>query len=428
LPRGPVRLARGARGTVTCGRLPFVEPMLDVLLLCEYPSLNGGENSMLATRPRLGQEGLRFAVACPAAGPLADALRGRGVEVVAFQPRDASGRRRPLGELREQLAGLLRRRSPRLLHANSLAMARLSGPVACRLGLPSIGHLRDIIRLSARAIGDVACHARLVAVSRATRAWYLRQGLAAEKTFVLHNGVDLERFHPRPPTGYLHRELGLPPGARLAGTIGQIGLRKGQDVLRQAAATLADQAPELHYLIVGRRFSEKDESRRFEQEVRSAAWIGPLAGRWHSLGWRRDVPELLSELTLLVHPARQEPLGRVLLEAAACGVPVVATDVGGTREIFGGCPAVRDRREKQAQQSEPGPSRKSPPPPDGEAAALLVAPDDAGALAAAIATLLRDEPRRVDLAAGAPPPAEAHFDVRHAAEGLLAHYRALRPP
>ena len=60
----------------------------------------------------------------------------------------------------------------------------------------------------------------------------------------------------------------------------------------------------------------------------------PLAGRVHFLGNRHDVAQLLSECTALVHAARQEPLGRVLLEAAACGTAVVATDVGGTREIF----------------------------------------------------------------------------------------------
>ena len=52
------------------------------------------------------------------------------------------------------------------------------------------------------------------------------------------------------------------------------------------------------------------------------------------MGVRSDVDRMLGEATLLVHPARQEPLGRVLLEAAAAGIAVVTTTVGGTREIF----------------------------------------------------------------------------------------------
>ena len=64
---------------------------------------------------------------------------------------------------------------------------------------------------------------------------------------------------------------------------------------------------------------------------------------------------------LLVHAARQEPLGRVLLEAAACELPVMATDVGGTREIFGDGPSV-----------------------------VLVPPGDPGALADSLRVMLRE--------------------------------------
>ena len=90
----------------------------------------------------------------------------------------------------------------------------------------------------------------------------------------------------------------------------------------------------MHWLIVGERTSNKDESRNFESGLRSTAAQPPLAGRVHFLGSIADVPRLMTECVLLVHAARQEPLGRVLLEAAASGLAVVATDVGGTREIF----------------------------------------------------------------------------------------------
>ena len=52
------------------------------------------------------------------------------------------------------------------------------------------------------------------------------------------------------------------------------------------------------------------------------------------LGHRDDVVDILAEIDLLVHPANQEPFGRVLLEASAAGVPMVATNVGGTAEII----------------------------------------------------------------------------------------------
>jgi glycosyltransferase involved in cell wall biosynthesis len=114
----------------------------------------------------------------------------------------------------------------------------------------------------------------------------------------------------------------------------------------------------------------------------------------HFLGSRNDVPRLLNECTLVVHAARQEPLGRVLLEAAASGVAVVATEVGGTREIF--------RTEL-----------------DG---AILVPPDDEHEMADAMLSLLQNEARRQSLSLAGRRRAEEAFDIRDAAQRLVAQY------
>jgi glycosyltransferase involved in cell wall biosynthesis len=360
-----------------------------VLLVCEYASLNGGERSILATLDQVRGAGFELVAAAPPSGPLADAFRHRQVDVVPFQ---AGG---DLATRRDALREILQRLRPDLLHANSLAMGRLTGPVAQAAGVPSLTHLRDIVGLSRQALTDLACHRRLLAVSAAVRRFHVEAGLPAERTHVLHNGVDLDTFRPRPATGYLHREMQLPRGATLAASIGQIGLRKGHDLLVTAAARLRDRFPNLHWLLVGCRYSDKDESRQFEAALHAAA--EPLDGRFHFLGTRDDVPQLLNELTLLVHPARQEPLGRVLLEAAAAGAPVVATDVGGTREIF---------------------------PPEQDSARLVPA-NDPTALTAAVEEMLLDPACRIARASRARAWAEQAFTIDRAAAGLVAHYRAL---
>jgi glycosyltransferase involved in cell wall biosynthesis len=365
-----------------------------VVLLCEYPTISGGERSMLATLGGVRRAGFDTAAIAPGEGALPELLRAEEVEVLPFVFRDPAGKRLPQDRLRKELARLLARRRPSLLHANSLTMGRLSGPVAWELGLPSICHLRDIIRLSDQAVADLNRHSRLLAVSEATCAFHVGQGLAAEKVHVLFNGVDLDRFRPRAKCGYLHLELGLAPGADLVGTIGQVCLRKGQDVFVRAAAIVTKRWPGVHYLIVGERWSDKHESRRFEHRLRQAA-TGPLDGRLHLLGFRDDVDLILNELCLLLHPARQEPLGRVLLEAAASATPVVATDVGGTREIF---------------------------PPQTHSA-RLVPPDDPEAMAAAVEELVGDPALRASLAAVARRRAEEAFDASPAAARLVEHYR-----
>jgi glycosyltransferase involved in cell wall biosynthesis len=368
----------------------------EILILCEYPTLNGGERSMLATLEGARHHGFSLTVAVPPEGPLADSLRAINVPMLPFRTRDADGHRASQDQLRTELATILQHRPFNLLHANSLAMSRLSGPVARSLKLPSIGHLRDIVRVSHQAIADLQCHTRLLAVSEATRHYHVAAGLPADRTFVLHNGVDGRQFRPRSPTGYLHRELGISPQAALIGTIGQIGLRKGHDVLVAAGLAIAERFPDAHFLIVGQRCSGKEESRQFEGSLHAAA-AGKLAGRLHFLGVRDDVASILNELTLLVHPARQEPLGRVLLESAAAGVAVIATDVGGTREIF---------------------------PPASQSARLVPA-DAPESLAAVIAELLADPQQRAALAAAARRHAEKAFSIEQALAGLLRHYNAV---
>ena len=338
-----------------------------LLILCEYPTLLGGERSMLATLPAVRAAGFDVLVAGPPGGPLPDALAGKSVSYQAWQTHDPYGARLPLENLRRNLADLLRRLRPALVHANSLSTTRIAGPVAHESGIPSIGHLRDIAKLGPRAIEDINRHRRLLAVSRATCEFHVTQGIDATKCAVVYNGVDLDLFCPRPVTGYLHDELRIPPTSRLVACIGQLGLRKGTEVVLSAALQIAADVPDVHWLIVGERTSNKQESIEFEALLHSVAAEGLLSGRVHFLGSRTDIQQLLSECVLLVHAARQEPLGRVLLEAAASGLAVVATDVGGTREIF-------------------------PRQQDG---AILVPPDDREALASTVRDLLNDD--------GAPP-------------------------
>lgn len=364
--------------------------MPNVLFVCEYATLNGGEQSLLAWLPHLQQAGWSAAVACPPQGPFIEVLKADGVETVAWFV-DGS-----LQQKRAALRKIIEAHRPDILHANSLSMSRLAGPVAAPLQIPSIGHLRDILRLSPQAVADVNLHTRILAVSQAAAQWHIDQGVNAELVHVLYNGVDLRRFHPRTATGYLHREREIPERAPLVVNIGQIGMRKGQDVLlaaangERAAASVAD----AHFLIIGERNSAKDEAIQFEQSLRDAADRPPLRGRVHFLGRRDDIARLLNEATLLVHSARQEPLGRVLLEAAASGTPIIATDVGGTPEIF----------------------------PPGSGAALLVPPDNPTALADAIHEMLTEDSLRQSCAVSARRRAEENFDIRDSSAELIAHY------
>src|SRR6266446_3710374 len=165
-----------------------------LLILCEYPTLLGGERSMLATLPAVAAAGFEVLAAAPPRGPLADELLRLGVSHLTWHTLHEDGQRLPLRQLRAELANLVRRARPNILHANSLSTSRISGPVAPQCRVPSIGHLRDILKLTTQAIDDLNAHNRLVAVSHATRNFHLAQGLSASKCVVINNGIDLTEF------------------------------------------------------------------------------------------------------------------------------------------------------------------------------------------------------------------------------------------
>ncbi len=347
---------------------------------------------MLAVTPRLRAAGVRFYAIVPN-GKLADAWARSGIEVVPWTAGRDSASNKSSTAAAAELRAILTNLRPQVVHANSLAMGRIVGQIAREFGIASIAHLRDIIRQSRSAIEQLNQNTRLLAVSDAVRRFHVASGVAAEKVHVLHNGVDLAKFRPRAATGWLHRELDLPPVMQLVGAIGQISLRKGWDVLLDAAAKVIACADNVAFLLVGACYSDKPETREVEQQVRTATERFP--GRVHWLGERDDVAELLPELSILAHAARQEPLGRVLLEAAATGIPVVATDVGGTSEIF----------------------------PPAANAARLIAPNDPNALAKALLELLADPSLRLALGNAACQRAAQAFDAEQSAPAMLRHYQ-----
>ena len=310
-------------------------PSRRIAIVFEFSTLNGGERSMLAALDWLNANDSKFEFVAigPGTGRLADALQQRQIPLHDWSLNDLSGVRRPAEEIETSLCHIIKCIKPDLVHANSLAMSRILGRISSRLNRPTTGHLRDIIKLSAAAVTDLNRNQKLIAVSEATLHFHVDQGLGERQIIVVHNGIDLDQFQPRSLTGWLHAELGLNRESPLIACIGQIGLRKGQDVLAAAAPNIVKHVPNTHFLLIGTRTSQKAESIEFEQTIRRRFNEAGLADHLHLLGNRDDVSRILGEIDLLVHPANQEPFGRVLLEASAAGVPIIATTVGGTSEI-----------------------------------------------------------------------------------------------
>lgn len=163
---------------------------------------------------------------------------------------------------------------------------------------------------------------RYIAVSGALKEDFLkRSGVNPTKVTVIHNGIAMEPFRRAKPQPEL---TGL--GSPLIGTALRLSRQKGIDVLVQAAPLIFQRYPRTALLVSG-------EGPLAKQLKDTVVDMG-LANRIFFLGFVENLPRFLASLDIFVLPSRTEGLGIILLEALACGVPVVATDVGGIPEII----------------------------------------------------------------------------------------------
>lgn len=325
-----------------------------LMVVFEFNTINGGENSILAALPLIQASGWRIEAAVPLTlaalqqtkhqpasnrKTLIDQLEQRDIDRHPLPTHHADGTRKTQAQYRADCAQLLQQRQPDVVLCNSLSTSRLCGPVTAATNRPAAGYLRDIIKLSAKAVDDINQLDRIIAVSNATMNFHVEQKMDPEKVRVVYNGVDLDVFGPHQRTPEIHQRvrqsLHIPQDAQIVLFVGQIGMRKGVDVLLESFAQLTTAVPNCHLLVVGQRHSQKEEAKEYEAQLYQRANQAPLREKVHWLGRRDDVHQLMGAADLLLHPARQEPLGRVILEAIASGLPVVTTLVGGSPEILG---------------------------------------------------------------------------------------------
>jgi glycosyltransferase involved in cell wall biosynthesis len=165
----------------------------------------------------------------------------------------------------------------------------------------------------------------VVTNAEAVRKRLTNEGYDAEKIVVIHNGIELARYARKPAELGLHRELGVPSNTPLVAVFARLNELKGIEYFLQAVAGLIERFDNVRFLIVG------DGASRAPLEK----YAGELGLNKHVvfLGFRLDVPTLLSEISVSVLPTLSEGLSNSLLESMAASVPVVATRVGGNPEV-----------------------------------------------------------------------------------------------
>jgi len=233
------------------------------------------------------------------------------------------------GRLRKIFAKL----QPDVVHTHQVGPLFYGAPAARRAGVPLVVHTEHGKvygeRLRSRWLGRIGGR-------HVHRFFCLTEDLAAEvgscrivpraKLRVITNGIDLSRFDESAEKETLRRSLGLPVGIPLVGTIGRLAEVKSQDVLIRALARVRGQRPDVELVIVG--------DGPLKQNLQTLTDRLGMRSSVHFVGYRPNPEDYLCALDVFALSSSAEGMPQTVMEAAAAGVPIVATRVGGLPEII----------------------------------------------------------------------------------------------
>ncbi len=365
---------------------------LKVIHLVEDMKIGGAERVIADVAEGLDRNRYDVRVWCiTRGGDTADELTEKGIAVKIL---GISSYHNPLKILK--LKRLLREAAPDIVHTHGYFASVIGRLSAQKAGVPVIlTHVhstywdykkRHVLmeRKLSRFTHKIICCSK--AVENFVRDF---EKIGNEKTAVIYNGVEEERFCQRENTLSIRAEFGIDENAPIIGTVSSLTPPKGHEYLVQAASLVKEEFPSAKFLIVG---------------------DGPLRTKLEDLaknlnihpdilftGTRKDVPKILSVMDVFVLPSSfREGLGIAIIEAMAAEKPVVATDIGGIPEAV--------------QQGKTG---------------FLVPPGDPGALAQAVIELLRNPEKAREMGKKGHIRFKEKFTRKHMLSEIDALYQSL---
>ena len=306
----------------------------------------------------------------------------------------------PLTRIRA--AGILRQLRPDAVHLNTSTLTAFA--LAARsAGIPVIWHIREPLQkgylglrraLIRRIIDSTA--SLILPICR----YDAEQLLPSPLINVVYNFIDFSQFDAAIDGSATKSEIGIPGESPVVLMLGGMNPIKGTKEFVEAAATLLQRHPDAHFLVAGptagRDLRARISGMRGYALATEALVPSELRDRIRFLGVRSDIPELLAATDILCFPSTVQHFARPVIEASAMGRAVIASDLGGPREL------VRH-----------------------EGTGLLVPPADSAALAAAIDRLLSDADARRRMGAAGIAFAREHFDAAKNTQRVVRLYDEL---
>lgn len=390
LPMGPTASSHRTDGRPKLLHITTSDSSLDLLLL---PQLRAFEKA--------GYE----VVGASAPGSHVATLQEAGIRHI---PLDRSTRSMdPLSDVLyfAELVKMMRRERPTIVHTHNPKPGWFGG-VAARLGkVPVVVNTVHGLYATARdplprrgavyvleRVASMFADIELVQNPEDVTAMR-RLRIPASKLHLLGNGIDLDRFGPIEPDerAKARERLGLTDDQVVIGAVSRLVWEKGLRELFGAAVELRESVPEAQILVAGPFDSSKSDGLTPRQVARIAEETGV-----RFLGEHRRIEEVYAALDIYVLASHREGFPRSAMEAAALGLPTVATNIRGCRQVV-----------------------------DPDSTGLLVAPGDAISLAGALRRLALDPDLRAAMGAAAIAKAHREFDQTSVIDVTLEAYRRL---
>jgi glycosyltransferase involved in cell wall biosynthesis len=303
---------------------------MNILCIEQFSNIGGGQRSLLDLLPAFSARGWQPSVAVPGEGQFSEAVRNLGYETESLDCSTYASIRKPPHEIVKYafelprvawaIKSLLRRRRIDLIYVNGPRFLPAAAWSARRCAIPIVFHCHSrLLQRSAILLAGASLRlsgAQVIGCCRHA-CEPLRRSVNRKRIRIIYNGVDAFNGAPR-FSGKLRR----------IGVIGRIEPEKGQMEFVRAARFVIREFPDCRVSIIGApMFSSAD----YYKEVVAASDGLPMAFP----GWQDDISTVFSTLDLLVVPSTPvEATTRVILEAYAAGVPVVAFPSGGIPEII----------------------------------------------------------------------------------------------
>lgn len=226
-----------------------------------------------------------------------------------------------------RLKRLIKQHKPDVVHIHSRRGADLWGRLAANhLQVPVICSRRvDNTEPGWFARWKYHGYQHVITISEGIRRVLLAEGVNPQHVTTVHSSVDLSKFNLAPNRKWLNDEFNLSHDDFVIANFAQMIERKGQRMLIENFSKILDVLPQAKLLLFGRGAKKEEYQALVEERGLQTSIKFP--------GFRSEMPQIMSSVDLVVHPASMEGLGVALLQSAACRKAIVATAAGGIPEI-----------------------------------------------------------------------------------------------